>query len=448
MSSTKKYFILSGISCAITCGLALVLALILKNSILAFVVIICLLIMHILLVKNLSRKYIDGILYCNLDPERFAKDVLMCKWAIPSVINQINVAYFSGDYNTTIAICNKQLEKGASPSKRLQYQAYLAAVYFEIQNMDKLQEICNSVKAAVRVLKQKDDVDDIDKDSFEVADIKDKRKQEGGIYEYYHCYLNGEYDKCAEIIKSMDITQNIPLIRLREIQQKYYLAVAYYKGEQHKEAKELFEQIINAAPKLNMAALAKKYLAAIENGENIVFENELFSAQKYNVYEKTEKKRKILKIVNIVVCICLIALLPILFIKPQSSEYYKEINDALSKQYEQYSVVKCFNVEKGGQYIEALCVAVVEDEIKLFSIVESETEYLELLPYYDSFMPEPAMQTEIIISSKTSYYNHNFVVQDAKKVTDAPYDAQLSFNININQKEYIFSYIKTYSPIE
>lgn len=300
------------------------------------------------------RKFILSSLLDKLDAPLYNELAKECKLFHESAIYQLQGEYSLGNYQNVVSICEQQLKKEKIGKQfRFLYLSYLAEIYFDTDNKEKLKEICFRFNLALASESNKDKIL--------------KRHPRMAIY-----------------TELLDGVCNIPsrpekLTDRAKISRDFLDARIYLMRGETDEAKRRFEKIINDAPKLNYAKLAAHALEAIENGvdygeglEPIVVTEEYAipketKAQKF--FRKTRPAFRIFAVVIVISCIV------IYFIdskeRTEYEAYLEEVRVMVEKDRDGVEVLTAFNLEISGETADSMFICTAEDRL----IVASSFSY-------------------------------------------------------------------------
>ncbi len=296
-----------------------------------------------LLLRKIFSQDILSVLYKELNPEKFDAILLESRKFAPKAQYQVDSALCRGDYQTVTNICVAKLKEIRAKRKSIYYLVALARVYFETGNLDKLKVICGKYDENLKNSRR-----------------GNKQQQYDVIMQFYKCFLNGDYENCKIICGERNkIEKQILGYDLERVNVSFDYAVLLYKTRDLDSATECFNQIVNNAPKMHCARIAEKYLNAIKADKNVDLYVEIISDENYIV--PFSRKRKMLKIAAGI----LISMWCLLFLVVASNyinyriekhKFYSELNASLTRQYGEYEIVSCFNLEKDGNVIDCLCI--------------------------------------------------------------------------------------------
>lgn len=245
----------------------------------------------------LSRKYIGSVLDTDLDPETYKALFLSLKGNDKYSVNEIFCAYLLNDYDTVFNICKLKLADKKYKSKTPIYLLYIARIYFDTGNYEKLKGICQELDSYFSTQKN-------------VTALRNKYK----LFTFYNLYLDEKYDDCYDLYNSLYSNPKFTNLKINKIQTGYTYAFACLKSNHIEEATEIFRFIADEAPHLNFGIIAQKQLNFIETGEEINYETKEFT-QNPN-FTLTLKKNKINALTLILLIAVFISLVLISY--PQS----------------------------------------------------------------------------------------------------------------------------------
>lgn len=218
---------------------------------------------------KLRYKYVESILYQDLDAKRYYDELFLKSNIPPSPIQYLVSRWFVGNHKQMESILEEHI-KGSSDNDQNVYLSYLKFVYFETRNKEKLKEAMD----------------------------RSEEFPKGVTGEFFSYYLNGEYDNCLaecdkieEWLKNLkNKNKNLPLEMLRL---NFMRAVVYYDMCEFDKSSAIFEAIIKEAPNMHYAEISSQYLKAIETGDDQYISLETLFIDRYQVENpKLKKKRR------------------------------------------------------------------------------------------------------------------------------------------------------------
>ena len=250
------------------------------------------------IIKELIRKNFLPIFHNELNPEKFKYVIFSNKNFAPHAQDQLLATLFSGDYQTAINICTKALKTFPDNTEvKYAYMPYLAKAYFELQDLEKLKIICDKYYESIENPKKDKVIENLN-----------------SLIQYYHsfCVGNFEYGISYCQKRETEISKRTSTRKINIANNKFYYAITYYKLGNLEKAKQYFEELIEFAPKINMANIAKRYLAAIESGDEKLLENpEILPDDDFEIYRigRIHQNRRYRIVLYILLCILAISLI-------------------------------------------------------------------------------------------------------------------------------------------
>lgn len=275
-------------------------------------------------------------------------------------------SYEIGNYQEAINFCNQALSnhKTSRKNKYLLWH-YLAMIYFDIGDDEKLKEICDEIQRNLKFEKNPDKI------IAKYHRIK-----------FHTNYLDQNYDDCQYTSKKSS-KRNMP-----KVSQTYRTArIALAKGEKD-EARHLFEDVINKAPKLNLAILASRGIEAIDRGINYRDTFESLNLNPDYIPSAPKKNQKVIYILTYL-CVCIVVFVATYFTiqakdNHDLAKYNEELQMLVAEDYTDVEILNTFEIEKDGQIINTMFFAQTKDKLILGTtfIYQNESGY-----YIDQEIP-------------------------------------------------------------
>lgn len=232
------------------------------NVFLKLLIAVCVfLITVVVIARFLRNKYINPILFNELNPQKYYTVLCGTRSASRLALDEVMVAYFMRDYNAVINICNLKIEDKKTKNYKYFFIQYLARTYFDLGDYENLKATCERFESELSKIKKLKFAERI-------------RKAYGNPIKYYESYLSADFKACKEQYKQLIDDANILKSKLAKISAYYPYAVACYKLGEFEEAKTYFTIIVNEAPLLCYCETAKKYIHAIESKQEFVPERQ------------------------------------------------------------------------------------------------------------------------------------------------------------------------------
>ena len=256
----------------------------------ALVVLFVLLLVLTLLVRIFANQSFLPILTQDLNAELFAYEIYAKKFLIVPEPYRILAAINTGDYQTVVNLCAKGMSGARSDKQKLVYFAALARVYFELDDMEKLQMVCEDFY-----------------DYVDQSGNAEKLESSFPVMPYYRSYANGDYDACIAFCKQRQAEGKHS--RLSEINALFLYAMAHYRLEETETAAQYFQSVASQAPGVYLATISEKYLAAISRGAEVYFETVMPNNAGDPVSDTIDSRRNRIKTVRLVLLVAGLLLL-------------------------------------------------------------------------------------------------------------------------------------------
>ena len=323
-------------------------------------------------VRFIADRNFIGILDNELDAQKFY-DTIYYKPMRLSTIYRLNAEWYTGNYEKLIILAAAEFKTTKNLPMKCICLSYLARAYFELRDIENL-------KKTVHVF------DELQRDNPK----NEKLFSRCSIFSYYKAYIDKDFEQCLSLSEERIKTVQTNRFggKLQLLSQKSFSAVAYYELGNFNEAKEIFEYLLQTAPKLkNFNHLATKYLSAIENQDDTVLSPVVYQVDTTEYEQKlllTRRKRKINVLILLIgVVLVLGSLIMQEYTEWKQEQAYKDaivryenkLNAALSRRYqpdEQAKFLVYFDVDYNGQNIDTLCIVATVNGLDLVSVVTSD----------------------------------------------------------------------------
>lgn len=206
-------------------------------------------VLEIAVLARMMSRCADPLLNDDLDPQMYYTVTHGIGAHGTNGMTDITTAYYLYDYHAAYNLCLQKLHSTKSGLYTYQYKMYLARMYFDTAELDKLRGICNDFQAA----------------------FENKRHLSmiyGNLIRFYTVFCDGDYATCRDLYKKLMSEKLYHSNRLTKIQIDYAYAVACLKNGDTEEAVLYFERIVQEAPKLNFARIAEHYLDAVSREQS------------------------------------------------------------------------------------------------------------------------------------------------------------------------------------
>ncbi|MGM9631568.1 MAG: tol-pal system YbgF family protein [Eubacteriales bacterium] len=194
--------------------------------------------------EMLKRKDIESVLYEELDPDKFAEVVALGGFG-KSKQYAILCAMSRGEHEKVLALADELANKSANPVDKCNRLYRRAYVYFEQQDLKKIGSVLSEFESLKRAYPKFSGI-------FSNFSVFDK----------FDAYLDDDFEYVRDVC-DVDLStikeknQNHKITRLNV---SFYRACALAKLGENEEAKLAFEKIIDYAPKMYKAKLAREWI--------------------------------------------------------------------------------------------------------------------------------------------------------------------------------------------
>ncbi len=345
-------------------AVALALVFTTKSAIVLLISLFAIIFFQSIVLKTVTDKMLRSILLDKLDGVGYQM-IIKDKYFRNAMGLRIEAAMCSGDYKTVAAIAMSHLNNSKVKTREKDIcLSYLACVYFELRDFDKLRAI-------------------LEKHDEYKARYPKKRffNDPNSVWEYYRHFLDGNYEAC----KALFDPKNAPK-KAKDALRKYnnvariflFAAVSFESGELDT-AKKHFEDIVTNAPRLYLATISEKYIESLESGALPSFyEEEFLPDHKSEAVEKWKlaKVNRRTKVTRIILVICLIGMVigacGEIYTWRQNEAYRAEAErmfySALGEQSDTATLIEYFELNTEDEFVDAFCLANIDDKLFLLAV--------------------------------------------------------------------------------
>ena len=307
------------------------------------------------------NKCIPSILNKKLDADTYLAAVYQGKFDTPAALWQLQGEYFCGHYQNVISICKLKLNDPKIANRyKYHYLTYLANVYFDIGDDEKLRSVC---------------------EQYEIALAKEKTSKQANCrtrfprMTFYDLYLKQNIDACITWV-------NTPTpITLNQYHRKFCKArLALMQGNE-KEANEYYEVLAKEATLLNYGKLARKHLAEQKNQEaddslqTLTISDESTDVILYPANRRKFRKTLSICLIAYVVIYAAIGILIVLNSNKDSDSrqdayqaYLENVRILVEEDYDNVVMLEAFNLKNGEEYIDAMFICRTDEKIIVGSL--------------------------------------------------------------------------------
>lgn len=197
--------------------------------------------------EKLHEKELESVLYEELDPIKLSELIELGMFK-KSLRFKALAALCTGDYERVFALVEESEKKDLNPIEKCNNIYRKGAIYFEQHDYEKLAEAVKEFNALKRA-------------NQKVQYIFNNFT----VFEKFDAVVDDDYEYVIAACEA-DISELNPKVqnhKMTKLNVSFYRAVAFYDTGRYDEAREAFEEIIEFAPKMHKATLAKEYLARI-----------------------------------------------------------------------------------------------------------------------------------------------------------------------------------------
>ena len=300
------------------------------------------------------RKCILSILNKDLDADTYLATIYQGRFDVPTATCQLYGEYFCGNYQNTVNICKTKMATAKKTSKHTYgYLSYLANVYFDIGDEEKLRKICEQYEAYL---------------SKEKSRKQAKYRALFARMTFYDLYVKQDMDACLAWL-------NAPTpITLHQYHRTFCKArLALMQGNEE-EARLYYETLAKEVPQLNYGKLAAIKLAEIENQApedfSKTFELSDESTEVTLYPAKLYKSRKILGFSLIAVILIVLVAGGVSTYLNQNKKYEREMAAYLEKirvlveeDYDGVEMLNSFTLKNGEEIVDTMFVCKTDTDI-------------------------------------------------------------------------------------
>ena len=226
------------------------------------------------------NKFFNSVLTTELNLPKYIELIETGKFVSNNLLEHLYIAYYSGDYNKAINICNVKLENKKYEKYKHFYLLMLARCYFEIGNFENLSKVNEMFKSYVATNKNGNTI-----------------KEKLIYFKFVEFYLLGDFQAAKELYEKLYLVQKEKSAsnNLNDVSVRFTYAICCYKCGDYAKATELFKDVMNAAPTFHYAEISKSYLETIENNTEYIPKQITLDTDTTNI--PVPKSRKIVKII-------------------------------------------------------------------------------------------------------------------------------------------------------
>lgn len=226
--------------------------------------------------KRVLQKTLFASLGQELDAAKYQEILTSApKKYTPTYSQRLGMAYHSGDYALTVNLAAGAFGEKMSPAFKYILLNWLASVYFNVDDKEKLQAVCDAFDRFSKKSKN-----------------PEKLRAKYPVFVLYRAYAAGDYSACLSYLDDSANQLNPTDFQysLEKVTGKFSRGVIAYRSGDLDGAKAYFEETITDAPKLHLAQLAQTYLTAMEKEEEVVF-SEILPDANFAIFTPEQRKK-------------------------------------------------------------------------------------------------------------------------------------------------------------
>lgn len=294
----------------------------------------------------LFNKFFVSVINKKLDADTYLSMVYQGNVDSRLASMQLYGEYWCGNYQNVIRICKKKLADPKAANKfDFLYFAYLANVYFDLGDDEKLRDVCARFEASVMNKKPK------------------LQKKYAKIFKrmaFYKVYLSGNTEDCAVWLENNPAKDK--LIGYYRLFAK--ARVAMLEGNEDG-AREIYETLAREIPQLNYGKLASVILTRMENKEAEPYKfHAMIENMNTDVRLFPARRVKNMVIGGIIgICVGIIMISVGIGGGDGYSEYEAELYALVEKDYNNVEIIEAFLLQKDDEDIDAMFICRTDREI-------------------------------------------------------------------------------------
>lgn len=347
-----------------------------KNPLGVILYFLCFLIYMRIAIYFAVRITIMSSLWKELDAEKYAA-IINAKFFLANYSYKLNLDFATGNYQNAHNIINSVLLQHKNVNQKVYGHLLLCRVCFERGDYEGI----------------KDNLAQIDNYHKYNPTLK-LSKPNKAAYEFYCAFSNADYTSaCAIAEKGIDKYSKKKNLNYLVLMRQYQLAVTKRMKGDIDEAVELFESIMEKAPKLILSTLAQKQLDYISG----VLEETAPERLEVTENHIVKSNRKIKISVRIAYCVGILLILVGIILtqldspkqKDKDLNYVAQIEKTIEDEYEKYQVLGYFYIysdyadETYMMSIDSLFLVEADGKLDLHTLYQLNGEYKNILDVKD-----------------------------------------------------------------
>ncbi len=298
------------------------------------------------------KKLLLPSLVSDFDPYTYSEIIEKGKLMSKELSETIQAAFYTGDYAKCAELCVFCLKNKKLKRFKCYYLSYLARIYFQNGDKEKLQKVADCYLAEV-----------------ERGKVSDSNRKKYSFLEMCSVYVK-DPAAALELYESYLLEKRFTATKWQEVHTRFTYAVLCYENGKNDSAAENFGFVANTANLLPFADISKKYLECIENNTNyIALTEEVLPGGNLNAefYKKRTKKRAVTCAGAVLLYVLLVAAFVTKALWAQKdyrveyTAFVEKVGLAILEHYDEFVFEDCVNVNVDGNYMGAMCIFSTDD---------------------------------------------------------------------------------------
>ena len=289
------------------------------------------------------KKYIAALMEWKMDAPMFLQ-TLDCLRVADFAPQRCLGNYYAGNYREAAQVCGNLLTEKAFRKCWGFCYVMRMRIWLETDDKEKLAAEYEAYTAYI-------------------AQIKNPQRREKLLEDalWYRYWLDGDIQNCIrEMEEAKDANTN-----LNRVTRDYLLAVLHHRSGNNQQAQLLFTQIINCAPNLFFAQVAKDSLLAMEQGNIHTLPQIQAQPDPTAVagYKKKQRRLQLPRLIQLALLTVLLALLLFFYLRPVPFE--KHFTNLIAEEFGSDATYQCVSLTNDNGEEFALCVVSTDGELHL-----------------------------------------------------------------------------------
>lgn len=314
---------------------------------------------------HLYQKYITSILTVECDPVKYKAVLEEGKILSRSAMESVLAAYYTGDYQSTVDICCRQLQDKKAAKHKCFYLSFLARVYFTVGDEDKLRSVCEAFEHTVSA-----------------SPKEEQLRRDHLAFRFYSLYLQEDFAACKALSEACLADQGHMSTPFQEGHTRFTYGISCYKCGDPDTARQQLALVAEKLPLFPLAGISRQYLEAMESGREYRPEFvDLLPTEGFTMpqHDALIKRVRIIRITGAVVAVAA-AIGAAAIVLLSGGKHDARIRAAVAAVYDEFEVAGVLDVAYDDQPVTTVCVCdTAQDGLivgMLYTYEDTETVYL------------------------------------------------------------------------